>query len=315
MLNYIWGGLIVVSLMFALTSDIVDFANDTYRNDEPLPIAIAFSDGYDTDARRQSVEVRVSETSFATHYDSPSTTDLVWSGTLLQTAEGREIRFAADEALPEPLETICSVVGDGDCRGVVTGTPSDTPEWGTTVVFRPVRWVKMNAIAQAALDFAETAVTLALGLIGGLGLWMGMLKIAEASDLLNALVRFTQPLIRPLFPQVPRDHPAIGMIVLNLTANMLGLGNAATPLGIKAMQELQTLNPTEDTATDSMVMLLAMNTASVQIVPPVLLVAIMGLQINQLFFSILITTSLSLLVAIAAAKLLGRLKRFKQSAP
>ena len=80
----------------------------------------------------------------------------------------------------------------------------------------------------------------------------------------------------------------MGMIALNLTANVLGLGNAATPLGLKAMEELQTLNPSEDTATNSMVMLLAMNTASVQLVPPVLLVAIMGLQINQIIFSIVI---------------------------
>ncbi|MCY4158953.1 MAG: nucleoside recognition protein, partial [Bacteroidetes bacterium] len=128
----------------------------------------------------------------------------------------------------------------------------------------------------------------------------------------QALVRFTQPLIRPLFPKVPKDHPALGLIVLNLSANMLGMGNAATPLGIKAMQELQTLNKTEDTATDPMVMLLAMNTASVQIMPPVTLVAIMGLQINQLFFSILITTVLSLTVGITAVKLLGRLKRYRE---
>ena len=96
---------------------------------------------------------------------------------------------------------------------------------------------------------------------------------------------------------------------------MLGLGNAATPLGIKAMQELQTLNPTTDTATNPMVMLLAMNTASVQIVPPVLLVAIMGLHVNQLFFSILITTALSLVVAITATKLLGRLKAYRSTNP
>jgi spore maturation protein A len=105
------------------------------------------------------------------------------------------------------------------------------------------------------------------------------------------------------------------MIVLNLTANMLGLGNAATPLGIKAMEELQKLNPEPDTATDPMVMLLAMNTASVQIVPPVLLVAIMGLQINQLFFSIVIVTALSLTVAIITTRLLGRMKRYRATAP
>jgi spore maturation protein A len=97
------------------------------------------------------------------------------------------------------------------------------------------------------------------------------------------------------------------MIALNLTANVFGLGNAATPFGIKAMEELQTLNPTEDTATNSMVMLLAINTASVQLVPPLLLLALLGLQINQLIFAIIITTGLSLIIAIVAAKVFGRL--------
>jgi spore maturation protein A len=97
------------------------------------------------------------------------------------------------------------------------------------------------------------------------------------------------------------------MIALNMAANVFGLGNAATPFGIKAMEELQELNPSEDTATDAMVMLLAINTASVQLVPPVLLLALMGLQINQLIFAIWITTGLSLLVAIVATKLYGRL--------
>jgi spore maturation protein A len=96
---------------------------------------------------------------------------------------------------------------------------------------------------------------------------------------------------------------------------MLGLGNAATPLGIKAMEELHKLNASEDTATDDMVMLLAMNTASVQLVPPVLLVAIMGLQINELIFSIIIVTGCSLLVAIAAAKLLSKMRRYRATDP
>jgi len=169
----------------------------------------------------------------------------------------------------------------------------------------------MHAIAAAAISMAETAVTLALGLIGVMALWLGLLKIAEASGLIHSVVRFTQPILRPLFPEIPKDHPALGMIVLNLTANMLGLGNAATPLGIKAMEELQTLNPDPDTATNSMVMLLAMNTASVQLVPPVLLVALMGLQINQLIFAIIIVTGVSLLVAILSAHFLSKLKRYQ----
>ncbi|MXW83165.1 MAG: nucleoside recognition protein [Rhodothermaceae bacterium] len=314
MLNYIWGGLIVLSLVFALTSDVNDFARDTYRNDAPLPVTVTFEDEYSPTARRQRLRIEISDSDLIAHYGDSSMTGGTWEGILLQTSAGREIRFAEGVSLPEPLATICNETGQGDCRGALQGTPTG-PEWRSAVTFAPVRWVKMNAIAAAALSFAETAVTLALGLIGGLGLWMGLLKIAEASGMLHALVRVTQPLIRPLFPQVPKDHPALGMIVLNLSANMLGMGNAATPLGIKAMQELQTLNKTEDTATDPMVMLLTMNTASVQIMPPVTLVAIMGLQINQLFFSILITTGLSLVVGITAVKLLGRLKRYREVSP
>jgi len=304
----------VLSLVFALTSDFNDFARDTYRNGKPLPATVIFEGGYTADALRQPIQVQILDNDLASHYGDSLITGSIWSGILLQTSAGRELRFAEGVSLPEPLYTICDQTGQGDCRAALQGTPVGM-NWQTTITFRPVRWIKMNAIAAAALDFAQTAVTLALGLIGGLGLWMGLLKIAEASGMLQALVRVTQPMIRPLFPKVPKDHPALGLIVLNLSANMLGMGNAATPLGIKAMQELQTLNDTEDTATDPMVMLLAMNTASVQIMPPVTLVAIMGLQINQLFFSILITTVLSLTVGITAVKILGRLKRYREVTP
>lgn len=319
MLNYIWGGLIVVSLVFALVYDIRDFAADTYRNGEPLPVEVLFPEGYDPEARRQMVTVHLAAERYATFYGVDERPADSYDGVLLQNEGGRQLRFAQDADLPAPLTTIRGNTSrrDNDLRGTLTAMrPTlEGNVWSAAVTFDSVRWVKMHAIAAAALDFAETAVSIALGLIGGLALWMGLLKIAEASGILYALVRVTQPLLRPFFPGVPRDHPALGMIVLNLTANMLGLGNAATPLGIKAMQELQTLNPTDDTATDPMVMLLAMNTASVQIVPPVLLVAIMGLQINQLFFSILITTGLSLVVAVTATRLLGRMKRYRGSDP
>ena len=319
MLNYIWGGLIVFSLVFAMVYDVRDFATDTYRNGQPLPVTMTFPDGYQADARRQNVAVRLDPEGYGAFYGTAERPAETYSGVLVQNAEGRQLRFAEDVSVPEPLATIRSFTSsrDNDLRGTVgaLNLSPGTTQVASTVTFNPVRWVKLNAIAGAALDFAETAVTIALSLIGGLALWMGLLQIAEASGILYTLIRVTQPLIRPLFPEIPKDHPALGMIVLNLTANMLGLGNAATPLGIKAMQELQTLNPTKDTATNPMVMLLAMNTASVQIVPPVLLVAIMGLQINQLFFSILITTFFSLVVAIVATKLFGRMKRYRDTDP
>jgi len=201
---------------------------------------------------------------------------------------------------------------DEELQGRLVGEPlAGAPG----VVFEPVRFVKLNAISDAALAFAKTGAEIALGLVGVLALFLGILKIAEDSGVVFALVKLVRPILRPLFPEVPPDHPALGMIALNLTATVFGLGNAATPFGIKAMEELQKLNPSEDTATNSMVMLLAINTAGLQLVPPVLLLALMGTQINTLIFPILTTTALGFIVAIVAARLLGRLRGYRASDP
>ncbi|GAB5521193.1 MAG: nucleoside recognition domain-containing protein [Rhodothermales bacterium] len=318
MLNYIWGGLIGFSLVFALTADILDFQRDTYRNGTPVAVTVTMPDGYAPDARRMPVQVALPNATVRDVYGVEANLPTSFDGILVQTADGRQLRFAEDASLPEPLNTIREVTSarDNDLRGTVTFTAAAGDSVLTAALtFAPVRFVKLNAITQASLDFADTAVTLSLGLIGVLALWLGLLKIAEAAGLIHALVRVTQPLLRPLFPDIPKDHPAMGMIVLNLSANMLGLGNAATPLGIKAMEELQTINPDKETASDSMVMLLAMNTASVQIVPPSLLIAIMGLQVNQLFFSILIVTACSLVVAVITARILSKLPRYRLKTP
>ncbi len=318
MLNYIWAGLIISSLVFALVTDARDLAQDTYRNGQALPVVVAFPEGYDPGARRQGVEVRVDGMAVAELYETDAVPTAQYAGVLLQTQDGQQLQFAKDVSLPEPLATIRSVTSrrNNDLRGRVelAAAPGESLA-EAAVVFTPVRFIKMSAISQAAFDFAETAVTIILGLIGALALWLGLLRIAEKAGLINLIVRIVQPIIRPLFPEIPKDHPALGMIVLNLSANVLGLGNAATPLGIKAMEELQTLNPVKDTATNPMVMLLALNTASVQIVPPLLLVAIMGLQVNQLFFSIIIVTTASAVVAVIAARFLGRLKGYRDSDP
>ena len=321
MLNYIWAGLIIFSLVFALISDIGDFSNDTYRNGTPLHLDLHLDEAYSASSRRIPVEVRIDPTEFQQIYGVTHTIESTYEGTLIQTQEGRQLQFAKDVALPEPLATIRSMTSkrENDLRGRVAFDipPGSAPltTLAATVQFAEVRFVKLNAITQAALDFAEIAVTLALGLIGVLALWMGLLRIAETAGMIHHLVRFAQPVFRRLFPEIPKDHPATGLIILNLSANVLGLGNAATPLGIKAMESLQELNPQKDTATNSMVLLLAMNTASVQIVPPSLLVAIMGLHVNQLFFSILLTTFFSLIIAIVTAKFLQRTGRFKATDP
>ncbi len=343
MLNYIWAGLIISSLLFAGFYDIRDIRDDTYRNGEALSVELEFPEGYDPDARRVPVAIRIDPARYRAFYETEEEPADRYAGYIVQTREGAQLRFEADAALPEPLATIQGVSQsrDEELQGaLVQLTPpaepaapeeaaageaaagagqqeagEGVPTTGAAVRFERVRFVKMNAIAGAALDFAETAAEIALGLIGVLALFLGLLKIGEEAGLIHSLVRAVRPVLRPLFPEVPEDHPALGMIALNMTANVFGLGNAATPFGIKAMEELQELNPTDDTATDPMVMLLAINTASVQLVPPVLLLALLGLQINQLIFAIILTTGLSLVIAIAAAKIYGRLPWNRASNP
>lgn len=125
----------------------------------------------------------------------------------------------------------------------------------------------MDALSAAMVDSAGGAVELAIGLVGVMALFLGLMKIAEEGGLLTILARVIRPLMVRLFPDVPAEHPAMGAMILNLSANLLGLGNAATPFGIRAMQELDRLNPVKGTATDAMVLFLAINTSSITLLP------------------------------------------------
>ena len=322
MLNYIWAGLIVLSLAFALGSDALDIGRDTYRNGTPLPVALDLAAPFDATAERQAATLRIDAGAFRDHYgaDSTATPDSAYAATLRRTDAGYELRLDdAEAALPAPLDVVRDATNprdkvlQGRLRRLSIG-PGGQLASGT-LVFAPVYFVKLTAITQAALDMAETAATLALGLVGVLVLFLGLTRIAEDAGIVNALVRLVRPFLRPLFPDVPPDHPALGMIALNIAANVFGLGNAATPFGIKAMEELQTLNPNPDTASDAQVMLLTINTASVQLVPPILLVALIGLEINTVYWAIVLTTFGALAVGIVAAKLLARSKRYRLPTP
>ncbi len=169
----------------------------------------------------------------------------------------------------------------------------------------------IDAVTQAAIDMAKTAVEIAIGLIGIMALWLGTMKIAEESGLIRIIARAIRPITIRLFPEVPEDHPAIGSIILNMAANLLGLGNAATPLGLKAMEELQDLNPEKDTATNAMCTFLAINTSSVQLILPATVVALMGAAANQIFITTILATGLSTIAAIIAVRFLEKLKRFE----
>lgn len=167
----------------------------------------------------------------------------------------------------------------------------------------------MKSVGQGAFDGAAQGVTLAIGLIGVMALWLGLMRIAEKAGLIDKLARAVRPVFRPLFPGVPDGHPAISAMLLNIAANMLGLGNAATPFGIKAMEELDKLNPTPGTATNAQVLFLAINTASLQLVPTTVIALRASAHSKDpagILLPTLLSTFCALTIAIVSAKILER---------
>lgn len=294
MLNYIWGGLIIISLIFASVQDTVDLTENTYHNGEPQTVTIQFPL-----SGAQGGEQRV-------RFRTPGMDSLL-TATWHATPKDTELVVPVTAALPAHWQTVAKNYSDENPDEMHTTVKGHIP--GTdryTVILPAVKFVKLRAITKAAFDMAGYAVKLAIGLIGIMALWLGLMRIAEKSGLILKLVKVVNPFLRFLFPDIPKDHPALGAISLNLAANVLGLGNAATPLGIKAMEELQKLNPRKDTATNAMCMFLTINTASVQFVPPVTLVAIMGIRTGELFTGIVIVTALSLIIGIITAMIFAK---------
>lgn len=174
----------------------------------------------------------------------------------------------------------------------------------------------LEAATNAAVDNAKTGVELAIGLVGVMALWLGLMKIAEDSGLVKGLARLLRPVMVKIFPEVPADHPAMGAIIMNMAANMLGLGNASTPLGLKAMKELQTLadDDKKDTATNAMVTFLAINTSSVTLIPAstiAIMSAAGATSPTEIIGPTLVATTVSTIVAVMAAKFFQRLPKYR----
>jgi len=177
---------------------------------------------------------------------------------------------------------------------------------------------RLEDVTAAAFEGARVAVEIAIGLVGVMALWLGVMRVGEQAGLVQLLARAIRPLARRLFPDVPPDHPAVGAMLLNVSASWLGLGNAATPLGLKAMEELQTLNPDKGTATDAMVTFLAINTASITLVPATIIavrVTLGSADPVEIVFPTVVASCCATLVAVTAARLLARLPCFRRSRP
>ena len=174
----------------------------------------------------------------------------------------------------------------------------------------------LPSMMDSTFEMSKMGFEMTLGLTGTLTLWMGILKVGEDSGLVGKLAKGLSPVLSKLFPEIPKNHPALGSIFMNISANMLGLDNAATPCGLKAMQELQELNPKKDTATNSMIMFLVLNTSGLTIIP----VSIMAYRAKagsadptDVFIPLLLTTMVSTIVGLTVVSISQRINLFRRA--
>lgn len=172
----------------------------------------------------------------------------------------------------------------------------------------------MQEVTNGAINGARSSVDIALGLIGVMALWLGVMRVAEEAGIVQMIARMVKPVMRRIFPEIPPEHPAMGAMLMNMAANALGLANAATPLGLKAMKELQSLNTVKDRASNAMVTFLAINTSDVTIIP----ITVIGIRATagsasptEIIGTTIIATVCSTAAAIIAAKSLQRLRIFR----
>ena len=272
MLNYVWLALLILGIGAAVTTDVINQSKNKYRNNEPIPVTIQFSSPYEKNKDTSyAATVNIKNTDFNKFYSDKVDNDVVFPARIsINTKEGKKsLFFNINDKSPKIFKEIAGVTGeDDDITGKVRFSKfsGDSLAQGF-IILEEVSFTKLKDVTNSALSYASTAVNIAIGLIGIMALWLGVMKVAEEAGLISIIARWLKPVTTKLFPDVPADHPAMGSIIMNISANMLGLGNAATPFGLKAMEELDKLNPNKGTATNAMVTFLAINTAGMTLIP------------------------------------------------
>jgi len=264
MLNWIWLGLIVIAIAVATGRDISELSSDRFRNGMPITFGLISDKQVSPD--HYTADVEILKSNLHNFYEASETSSLKFDTLHLAIEYTRggigSIILPAD-AINIWQEMAAAQGGEKRITGTVAfldGQIFFAPE--------PVKFRILAKVANEGLfKTAETAVTIALGLIGIMALWLGIMKIAEAAGLITLLAKMAKPLMVRLFPDVPPEHPAMGAMLSNMAANFLGLSNAATPLGLKAMEELNKLNPNAGTATNAMCMFLTINTSAITLIP------------------------------------------------
>jgi len=281
MLNYIWLTLLGLGILTALTLDVNSSLTDKYKNNKPMQVTIDWQEGLSPVHADTKMSIPVK--TFSSFYNiNPSLiynldltrslpNDIEQKISLVYNEKNKyySVYFNIDESAPAIWKEIAKSDGkDNDISGKLwLGKSINEKSREAYIVFEPVSLMKMKGITNAVIEYAAKAVTIAIGLIGIMALWLGMMKIADQAGLITIIAKSVKPVTRFLFPDVPHDHPAIGSMIMNMSANFLGLGNAATPFGLKAMEELDSLNPEKGTATNAMCTFLAINTAGLTLIP------------------------------------------------
>ncbi|GAB1349594.1 hypothetical protein MASR1M107_18080 [Ignavibacteriales bacterium] len=266
MLNYIWAILIFLGFISAVYYDLSDSATSKYRNGDGITVmsTVIASNGEIT------VEVLLDSNTLSKHFGVPVSGSLKGVIPLEKLKTGKEasINFKIPDDASAIIKEIAKAAGkENDITAVISVQEEAKNGIKTSVVLESVSLKKIKEVTNAAISYAGTAVEIALGLVGIMAMWLGIMKIAEAAGVINYIAIAMKPITKRLFPDVPHDHPAIGSIIMNVSANFLGLSNAATPFGLKAMEELDKLNPEKGTATNAMCTFLAINTAGMTLIP------------------------------------------------
>lgn len=270
MLNKIWLALLIIGITAALCTDIFESASGKYKNGNVIDAVVRF-EKEPAGSLQEEVSVEIRKGTFESLYNTQIKEDLKQKGKILfdESASKGALILTTDAQTPALWKEIAKVSGkENDISGKLElGAKIDSLTYNAGLTVESASFVKMQNVTSSAFESAKTAVTIALGLIGIMALWLGIMKVAEESGLLKKIANSLRPITKFLFPEIPQDHPAMGAMVMNISANMLGLGNAATPFGLKAMEELEKLNPEKGTATNSMCTFLAINTAGLTLIP------------------------------------------------
>ncbi len=321
MLNYIWLGLIIVGLVVAVSVDVHEQTTNKYRNGMELEAELQLERPFAEEITSpQDAMLIVASERFNTMYNESVGAEVVLqpaAATLLKDGTGTIILHINDQSPRIWKEMSNAAVTKDKLTGKIVSftRAEDEKRMKVGIVFEPITFVRIKRVTKAAFDAASTAVTIAFGLIGIMALWLGIMRIADEAGAVKFLARLLRPAMKSLFPDVPSDHPAIGSMIMNISANMLGLSNAATPLGLKAMDELEKLNPRKGVATNAMCTFLAINTAGLTLIPATAIAvrAASGSGNPTIIVGTTIVGGLcSTTVGIISAKLLQRLPIFKR---